>query len=117
MQKNPTSYQAHFLLGTCYDRLGLLDQSISEYKLATKFSQKDPEPILELIREQMGLKQDVTTLKLLKIAESQFPNDPNVAYWEGNFYLFLKKDPKFAKEFYDRALHTSGKVIPGLHLD
>jgi tetratricopeptide (TPR) repeat protein len=116
VQKNPTNYQGHFLLGTCYDRLGLLDQSITEFKLAAQYSHNDSEPILELIREQMALKQDSTTLKLLKIAEAQFPYDPKVAYWEGNFQLFTKKDPKQAQLFYERALHSSAKPIAGLHL-
>jgi tetratricopeptide (TPR) repeat protein len=116
VQKNPTNYQGHFLLGTCYDRLGLLDQSINEFKLATQFSHNDSEPILELIREQMALKQDLTVVKLLKVAEAQFPYDPNVAYWEGNFQLFTKKDPKQAQLFYDRALKSTAKPISGLHL-
>jgi tetratricopeptide (TPR) repeat protein len=116
VQKNPSSYQGHFLLGTCYDRLGLLDQSVNEFKLATQYSHNDSEPILELIREQMALKQDMTVLKLLKIAEAQYPYDPKVAYWEGNFQLFTKKDPKQAQLFYDRALKGASKPIPGLHL-
>ena len=116
VQHNPSNYQGHFLLGTCYDRLGLLDQSINEYKLATQYSHNDSEPILELIREQMALKQDLSVVKLLKVAEAQFPTDPNVFYWEGNFQLFSKKDPKAAQAFYDRALKSTGKPIPGLHL-
>jgi tetratricopeptide (TPR) repeat protein len=62
------------------------------------------------------LKQDLTTVKLLRIAEAQFPYDPKVAYWEGNFQLFTKKDPKQAQLYYERALHGSAKPIAGLHL-
>ncbi len=115
IEKEPKNYQAHFLLGMCYDRLGLVDEATREFDLATKYSHSDSGPITELIKEQMALGNDRTVEKLLKIAQTNFPDDPSVAFWSAQ-YLFLRKHDLYDSEKLYRIAAHSGKVIPGAHL-
>jgi tetratricopeptide (TPR) repeat protein len=115
LEKNPTNYQAHLLMGDYYDRLGLYDQAIGELRLAIQYGPDDPAPISRLIRLQMTLGRNETTPALLQQAEQRFPGDPGISYLRGDWLLFKTHDGRTAEMLFHRAA-SSGAKIPGLHL-
>jgi tetratricopeptide (TPR) repeat protein len=115
LEKNPTNYQAHLLMGDYYDRLGLYDQALAELRLANQYGPDDPGPIIKLIRLQMTLERNETTPALLEEAERRFPGNPNLSYLRGDWLLFKTHDTRRAEMLFHRAAST-GAIIPGLHL-
>jgi tetratricopeptide (TPR) repeat protein len=115
LEKNPSNYQAHLLMGDCYVRLGLYDQALAEFKLATQYGPDDPAPISQLIRQQMTVGQNQSTPALLLAAEARFPDDPVIAYLRGNWLLLQRHNVEGAEKLFAKAAAKKAKV-PGLHL-
>ena len=115
LEKNPANYQAHLLMGNCYERLGLYDQALAELELATKYGPDDPAPISELIRQQMTLGRTKSTPSLLQQAQKRFPGDPGITFLSGNWLLSSSHDVPGAEKLFRSAAETGARV-PGLNL-
>jgi len=78
--KEPTNHKAHLYLGNCYAKLGLPDQAIDEFKLATKYGPNDPKAFVELVKQQIKFGQIPAAMTLLNEAQRKFPKDPEVQF-------------------------------------
>ena len=92
--KEPTNFRAHLYLGNCYAKLGLPDQAIEEFKLATKHGPNEPKAYVELVKQQIKLGQIPAAMELLDEAGRKFPNDPEVQFWIGNSLLKKGRFPE-----------------------
>lgn len=78
--KEPTNPKAHLYLGNCYAKLGLPDQAIEEFKLATKYGPNEPKAFVELVKQQIKFGQIPAAMTLLNEAGRKFPKDPEVQF-------------------------------------
>jgi tetratricopeptide (TPR) repeat protein len=115
IEKDPTNYQAHFLLAICYQRIGLPDESLPELKLAVQNGPEDPAPILGLIREASQLGQSDLAAQVATIAHDRFPKNPEVQFWQANFVL-QRGDRLGEADILFKKLIRSGQSIPNLKL-
>lgn len=112
IQREPNNYRAHLYLGNCYDKLGLPEQALEEFKLATKFGPSEPKTFVELVKAQIKMGQVPSAMGLIGEAKKKFPNDPEVLFWSGNF-LQSKGRWEEAKTAYILAM-SQKKPILGL---
>ncbi len=110
IQSEPSNYRAHLYLGNCYAKLGLYDNAIEEFKLATKYGPGQPKAFVELVKQQIRLGQIPAAMELLKEAQRKFPNDPEVQFWSGN-YLFSKGKIREAETAWSIALSRQKKIL------
>ena len=108
--KEPTNYKAHLYLGNCYAKLGLPDQAIEEFRLATKFGPNQPKAFVELVKQQIRLGQIPAALELLREAKKKFPNDPEVLFWSGT-ELFNKGRIPEAQHIWLLAMNKNKKML------
>ncbi|HEY9713689.1 MAG TPA: tetratricopeptide repeat protein [Chroococcales cyanobacterium] len=111
IEKEPKNYRARLVLGDCYDKAGLPDQAIEQFKLAVQYGPHDPEGMVNLIYEQYtkGLKEEAG--KILKEATKRFPFDPRVQYWNGKYLLDAQKG-YLAEAYFRTALEKDPKLTP-----
>lgn len=114
-KKDPTNYQAHYLLAQCYQRIGLPEESLAELKLASQYGPNDPAPIVNLIREAAHLGQRDLAAQVSIIAYQKFPHNPEVQFWQGNFMLQRVNRLRDAEILFGKAM-KSGQHIPGMKL-
>lgn len=110
LEKEPTNYRAHLLLGNCYELLGLREQATQEYELATKYGPNSPTAVVELIKMQIRSGKVQSAMALLESATRKFPNDPDIMFWVGN-YLFTQKRWNEAENAYLMALDKNKKIL------
>ncbi len=108
--KEPTNFRAHLYLGNCYAKLGLPDQAIEEFKLATKHGPNEPKAYVELVKQQIKLGQIPAAMELLDEAGRKFPNDPEVQFWIGNSLLKKGRFPE-AEVAYKLAIAKKQKIL------
>ncbi len=115
IQKSPQNYQAHYLLGICYQRMGLPDQAISELKLAVQYGPNDAKPMINLIRQAVDAGQLDLAGQVADIAIARFPNNPEIAFWQGNFMMLKNHKLGEAERLFEE-VQKSHVVIPNLSL-
>jgi tetratricopeptide (TPR) repeat protein len=101
IDKEPKNYYARLVMGNTLDRLGLPMQAIEQYQLAVQYGPDSPTAIVELVKAQIGVGQKEAAMRLLKEAEKRFPNDREITFWMGNYYL-SKGDFKTAEQHFDQ---------------
>lgn len=108
--KEPTNYRAHLYLGNCYSKLGLPDNAIEEFKLATKYGPNEPKAFTELVKTQIRLGQMPAAMELLKEAQKKFPKDPDVLYLSGKELLAKGRLPE-AQTIWEIAMEKDKRPI------
>jgi tetratricopeptide (TPR) repeat protein len=115
LQADPHNYQAHFLMGTCYQRLGEPEQAADEFKAAVKYGPNDPRPIIELIRQVAALGQADIAIKFARIAQERFNDNAEVNFWLAHL-LSLKTNKFDEAEKCFQNVRKSGQKIYGYEL-
>lgn len=110
IQSEPTNYRAHLYLGNCYDKLGLPEQALEEFKLATQYGPKEPKAFVEMVKAQIKMGQVPSAMGLIGEAKKKFPNDPEVLFWSGNF-LQSKGRWEEAKTAYILAMSQKKQIL------
>lgn len=108
--KEPTNYRAHLYLGNCYAKLGLPENAIEEFKLATKYGPNQPKAFVELVQQQIRLGQIPAAIELLNEAKRKFPNDPEVLFYSGT-ELFSKGKIPEAQYIWRLAMNKNKKIL------
>ena len=108
--REPTNYRAHLYLGNCYDKLGLPEQALEEFKIAAKYGPKEPKTFVELVKAQIKMGQVPSAMGLIGEAKKKFPNDPEVLFWSGNF-LQSKGRWEEAKTAYILAMSQKKQIL------
>lgn len=112
IDKNPKDYLARLVMGNTLDRVGMPMQAIEQYQLAVQYGPDSPKAIIELVKAQIGVGQKEAAMRLLQEAEKRFPNDREITFWMGNYYL-SRGDMKEAEAHF-RKVSQSGPAFMGM---
>ena len=115
IQKEKQNYQAHYLLGICYQRMGLPDEAIAEFKLAVQYGPNAADPMIRLIRQAVDAGQIDLASQVADIAIGRFPNNPEIGFWQGNFMMLKMHKLPEADMLFER-VRKSKVFIPNLNL-
>ncbi len=110
LDKDPKNYYARLVMGNTLDRVGLPMQAIEQYQLAVQYGPNSPKAIIELVKAQISVGQKEAAMRLLQEANKRFPDDPEITYWVGNYYL-AKRDLKAATENFNKAQRSGRKIF------
>jgi tetratricopeptide (TPR) repeat protein len=110
ISKEPTNYRAHLYLGNCYSKLGLDENAIEEFKLATKYGPNEPKSFTALVKTQIRLGQMPAAMELLSEAQKKFPKDPDVLYLSGKELMAKGRLPE-AERIWALAMQKDKKPI------
>ena len=110
LDEDPDNCQARILLGTYYEWLSLRDQAEEEYQHAARNLPRDHDQALSLIRSQVQSGRIHAAGELLAVARKRFPNDPQLCFWQGNFFKSEKEMEKAAVSYSD-GLRENEKIL------
>lgn len=113
VDKNPQDYFARLVMGNTLDSLGLPEQAIEQYQLAVKLAPENPRPIIELVKAELSTGKREAAMRLLQEASKRFPNDSEILFWMGNYYL-TKGDFKNANVYLNKASSKGNASIFGM---
>ena len=102
IDKDPKNYYARLVMGNTLDRVGLPMQAIEQYQLAVQYGPNSAKSIIELVKAQISVGQKEAAMRLLQQANKRFPNDPEITFWIGNYYL-AKGDVRKRRKSFDKA--------------
>lgn len=112
VEKYPQDYFARLVMGSTLDRVGMPMQAIEQYQLAVKYGPDSPKAVIELVKAEIGVGQKEAAMRLLKEADKRFPNDREIKFWMGNYYL-AKGDVKQAEQTFNQIM-KSGPAFFGM---
>ncbi len=81
---NPNDCYAHFLLGRCFERNGLIDLATEQFSIASKLETK-PEDILKRLRHHIEAGELSDAYNMKSIVWEKAPNDPNLKLLQAMF--------------------------------
>lgn len=81
---NPNDCYAHFLLGRCFERNGLLDMATEQFDIATKLETR-PEDILKRLRHHIEAGELSDAYNMKSLVWQKAPDDPNLVLLHGMF--------------------------------
>jgi len=110
--KDAKYYRPRLLMGAALDKAGLPNDAIEQYKLAVAYGPESPKAVIQLVKALIGVNQSEPALRLLNAAHTRFPNDPEITYWVGNYFL-NKGDMRMAEKSFLQA-QSGNKNIQGL---
>lgn len=87
VDKYPKDYFVRLVMGNTLDRVGMPMQAIEQYQMAVQYGPDSPKAIVELVKAEIGVGQKEAAMRLLKEADKRFPNDREIKFWMGNYYL------------------------------
>jgi tetratricopeptide (TPR) repeat protein len=112
VDKYPKDYFARLVMGNTLDRVGMPLQAIEQYQMAVQNGPNSPKAIIELVKAEIGVGQKEAAMRLLKEADKRFPNDREIMFWMGNYYL-AKGDVNEAQQKLDQ-VSRSGQQMFGI---
>jgi tetratricopeptide (TPR) repeat protein len=112
VDKYPKDYFTRLVMGNTLDRVGMPMQAIEQYQLAVQYGPDSPKAIVELVKAEIGVGQKEAAMRLLKEADKRFPNDREIKFWMGNYYL-AKGDIKQAEQKLNEVM-KSGPAFFGM---
>lgn len=112
VDKYPKDYFARLVMGNTLDRVGMPMQAIEQYQLAVQYGPDSPKAVIELVKAEIGVGQKEAAMRLLKEADKRFPNDREITFWMGNYYL-SKGDVKQAEQKFNQVM-KSGPAFFGM---
>lgn len=126
LEKNPTSFEAHFFLGHVYSRLAEFDQALAEYEKAQFLQPESMEAglliastYLEKAKQSRSSgREDTAVSELLKQAMlsceevlKKQPNSPQAIVLKGNIYS-EQNEPEKAGACFKEALVVESSYLP-----
>ncbi|PWU02562.1 MAG: hypothetical protein C5B53_01465, partial [Candidatus Melainabacteria bacterium] len=73
LEKDPSNYRAHLLLGNCYELLGLPGESYEQYQLALKYGPNQLKAIVGMIKAETKTGRMAMASRLVNDAMKRFP--------------------------------------------
>jgi tetratricopeptide (TPR) repeat protein len=104
--------RAHCLMGNCLDQLGLHEQAFEQLQLGVRYAPNDPHVLVELIKEYIKQKRIALARAMIEEAKRRFPNDHEIMFWLGNFYLSRGEVAEAMQQY--REAYKSGDPLIGL---
>lgn len=109
LEKDPSNYRAHLLLAGAYELLGLPQEAYEQSQLALKYGPHNSKAIVGMIKAEMKSGRVALAAKLIDDGLKDFPSDPDIMFWKGNF-LYSQNKLKEADEMYERALESKSNI-------
>ncbi|MFQ5862885.1 MAG: tetratricopeptide repeat protein [Candidatus Brocadiales bacterium] len=126
LEKNPTSFDAHFQLGQSFRRLGEFDQALAEYELARSLQPESTETTLQItstylnkaIQYRSSGQDDATVSELLQQAMTSCdqilinePQDHKALVLKGKIHI-EQNEPEKAVTCFKNALAIENDYVP-----
>jgi tetratricopeptide (TPR) repeat protein len=110
LEHEPNNCQGRILLGAYYETLSLADEAEEQYQMAAQDLPTDHGQAVNLIKCQVQSGRIHAAGELLAIARQRFPNDPQLCFWQGNFFA-SQQEMKEAETAYLKAMRENEKIL------